>query len=251
MEERITGPKVVKTLPGPEPLENEPSNWDGKPGFAATMSVEKPSEQGHPEYSPSILEGTLARVESEIPVYGYEGMLYAWKTDLSEPPSVTEDTEPSAPSDMLEKSTQFPYSLRLGAFRTLDRAKKAVAAYRRNGLSPYWVKVDLGEEGVWFRVYIGHFENREQAQRFREEHGLKKSLVKETRYSTLVGVYDDKAAMEKEVLSLQKLECSPYAIKGHDEKYHLFVGAFITEEGAEAQRLELESKGVQGRIVRR
>jgi capsular exopolysaccharide synthesis family protein len=147
--------------------------------------------------------------------------------------------------------TKYPYSLRLGAFRTVKRAKKSVASYRKKGLSAYWVKVDLKENGVWFRVYAGHFEDGQEAQRFKDEGRLTRSLVKETPYSVLIGIYAEEEIVEKRILSLKNLDYCPYTIEGQDGKYRLFVGAFVTKEGAEEQREDLESKGIQSQVVER
>ena len=73
-----------------------------------------------------------------------------------------------------------PYTLQVGSFPTLERAKKAINLYRENGLSVYWVKVDLKEKGVWYRVFTGNFEDLEQLEKFKQEHGLTKSIVRKS-----------------------------------------------------------------------
>ena len=250
-EVKTPGPQVVTIMPGSLSSRPEPSRAEVKPGFDAIASIGEPSEQGHSESSPSILEGALSPVQSESPAYRHQAALHESNTAAGEPSSVTKDGNDSGASETSETWTKSPYSLRLGAFRTLERAKKAVGEYKQNGLSPYWTQVDLGDKGVWFRVYIGHFEDREKAQRFREERGLKGSLVKETRYTTLVGVYDNEDELERKSLSLRTLDYSPYAQKDQNGRHRLLVGAFMTEEGAEAQQRDLEVKGIQSKVVRR
>jgi len=144
-----------------------------------------------------------------------------------------------------------PYSLRLGAFRTLGQAEKAVSSFKRRGLSVYWAKVDLGDKGTWYRVFVGRFESAEKAREFKEKHKLEGSLVKKAPYADLIGVYSNREDLEKITLCLRKLGFSPYAVKDLDGKYRVLVGAFMTREGAEQQRVELASKGIKSRVVNR
>jgi hypothetical protein len=49
---------------------------------------------------------------------------------------------------------------------------------------------------------------------------------------------------------LKDLGYSPYVIE-RDDQSAVFAGAFVTKEGAEKQQQELESKGVQSRVIER
>jgi cell division septation protein DedD len=151
----------------------------------------------------------------------------------------------------LEPHPKYPYSIQLGAFRTLFEAQNAVTVYREKGISAYWSEVDLGENDSWFRVYTGFFENREAAIKYREEQNLAKSTVKKTPYSTLVGTYTDRDELETKTLLFSNLGYLPYAIEDQDQKYRLLIGAFVTKQGAEEQRQHLESKGIQSQVIRR
>jgi cell division septation protein DedD len=144
----------------------------------------------------------------------------------------------------------YPYSLLLYHFRSLERAKDVVSFSNKKGLSAYWVKVELSN-GVWHRVFVGHFQNREEADRFRRDNGLKDATVKETRYANLIGVYPSSHGLEDKILALKNLGYSTYVIKEQDGRSRLFVGTFITKEGAETQRQDLASNGIQSQAVER
>jgi capsular exopolysaccharide synthesis family protein len=150
-----------------------------------------------------------------------------------------------------EKILSYPYSLRLGSFRTPEKAKKAISIYSQRGLSPYWVEVDLEQMGVWYRVYTGHFLEREQAQRFQQEHELQAATILKTAYANLIGVYRSSDELEEKILSLKKLGYSPYGIEDQGGKTRLFVGAFITRAGAERGFNSLQSHNIQNQVVRR
>jgi cell division septation protein DedD len=149
-----------------------------------------------------------------------------------------------------EKALSYPYSIQLGSFRGLKVAKGAISLYNKKGLSPYWVKVELAT-GTWYRVYVGYFVDAEKAERFREAHGIKGSLIKKTRYATLVGTYTSSNEIEGLIQSLKDLGFAPYVIKNQSGKSQIFIGAFITKEGAEKQQAALESRGIQSRAVER
>ncbi|MGD9077430.1 MAG: SPOR domain-containing protein, partial [Desulfobacteraceae bacterium] len=146
--------------------------------------------------------------------------------------------------------TSYPYSILLYHFRGLERAKNIVSIYGKKGFSAYWVKVEL-DNGLWYRVFVGHFQNRDKAERFRREHGLKDATVKLTRYANLIGIYPSSHALEDKILALKKLGYSTYVIKEQDGRSRLLVGTFITKEGAEKQRQELESDGIQSQVTER
>ncbi|MGD2127100.1 MAG: SPOR domain-containing protein [Desulfobacteraceae bacterium] len=148
-----------------------------------------------------------------------------------------------------KRATSYPYSIYLGSYKSLDRAKIAVSQYQERGLSPYWVKVHLGKKGVWFRVFEGHFEKKGEAKAFISAEQLKDASVKRTKYTNLIGVYSTEQELRTKSLALLELGYCPYAIAGADGQIWLYTGAFLTREGAEVQHRELASKGVQNRLV--
>jgi cell division septation protein DedD len=153
--------------------------------------------------------------------------------------------------DSLGEYPKYPYSIQLGSFRTLDRAKKAVESYRKKGLHAYWSEADREGNERWFRVYSGSFESREKARRYRKEQSLERSLVKKTPYSAFVGTYSDRQVLEDQTLLLKSLDYVPYTIEEQDGRYRLFVGAFLSKKVAEEKQLDLESRGIQCQVVKR
>jgi cell division septation protein DedD len=150
-----------------------------------------------------------------------------------------------------EQMEQYPYSLQIGSYRTLKRADKAISDYRRKGLSPYWVKVDLGENGVWYRVLVGHCRDKETAKTFRQEHGMSGALIKKIAYANLIGIYSVEEQYEAEVKNLEKNGYFPYVIKDEEGMLRLYVGAFFTRDGVEQQHHELTGHRIQSEIVKR
>ncbi len=67
------------------------------------------------------------------------------------------------------------YVLHESSWRTSDKAMERVGALRRRGIGDVrFQRVDLGEKGVWHRVYIGSFETPSQARRYMQ--GLQRNM---------------------------------------------------------------------------
>jgi capsular exopolysaccharide synthesis family protein len=183
---------------------------------------------------------------------------------ISKKKPVIEPETPTAPSLLLAKAwaevdtpssplktSSYSYSIQLGAFRTLERAEKAISMYSEKGLSPYRVKADSNKKKVWYRVFTGHFEDRQEAERFKQTHGLKKSVVKKTGYANLIGTHTYGDELENLSLALVNLGYSPYIIKGHQGDSRLFVGAFSKKADAERQGTQLKLNGIHSEVVHR
>jgi len=113
------------------------------------------------------------------------------------------------------------------------------------------VKVDLQEKGIWYRIFTGYFKDRQEAERFREEHELTESVVKNTRYANLIGTYKSLDKLNEKILLLKSLDYSPVVITDQDGIYFLYVGAFYEREMAEKQYEDLISDNIQNQIVTR
>jgi succinoglycan biosynthesis transport protein ExoP len=154
-------------------------------------------------------------------------------------------------TDQGSPSPAFPYSLYLGSVRTLELAKRGMSVYESKGLSPYRVKVNFKGKGEWYRIFVGHFKEREQAEAFAGAKGLREAEVLRTEYANLVGVYSQKSDLEEKMRGLSGRDCSPYAVIDADGKARLFVGAYVTKEAAEEYRNDLKSSGVDSQVVKR
>ena len=70
-----------------------------------------------------------------------------------------------SPSEALKKR----FSLQICSFRNRLKAEKIVEELKREGYPGYVVSKDLGEKGVWFRVRIGEFETKEEAEEIEQK----------------------------------------------------------------------------------
>ena len=147
--------------------------------------------------------------------------------------------------------TRYPYSIYLGSFKTIDRARKAVSIFQQKGLTPYWVKIDLGPKGEWFRVFAGHFQSRDDAEAFATKRGIGTGNSRHTRYANLIGTYASEDGLKEMRLALQGLGYCPYVIEGNEGRRHLYTGAFYQRGRAEKEHNELRLRGIQSQLVDR
>ena len=145
----------------------------------------------------------------------------------------------------------YPYSIKLSAVRTLTEAQIIIAFYRQKGLSPYWVNVDLGDHGVWYRVFTGYFKDMEQAENIIKRQKLTKAKVKKTEFAALIGIYRSETTLNDQVKLIAQKGFSPYVVKGANSEFYLYVGALYTYRGAKKQYADLLTSGIESKVVER
>jgi cell division septation protein DedD len=224
--------------------------FEAKPG-----SDIKPPSQSAPEKPMGTQTPIVAKEISEQSIRGKPDVISKESKIVASQERVGPPAEPKPVPEIqspvpFNKSVSYPYSLLLYHFRNLERAKEAVSLYSKKGFSAYWVKVELGN-GLWYRVFVGCFEGREQAEGFRREHELMDAMVKRTAYATLINTYKSRDELGARIQFLEDLGYCPYVIEGNMGVSRLYVGTFITKEGAEKQQQDLESNGIQSQVVER
>ncbi len=170
---------------------------------------------------------------------------------VKEPPPPPPNNKPAPAENPSIEIKNYPYTLHMGSYRTLTLTEKYTAALNSDGLSPYWVVVDLDEKGVWYRVFLGHFKTSDQADEFQIEHGIKASRILNTVYAVQIGLYTSKEELEQNISVLRKAGYCPYIIEQAQEQYQLLVGAFQTKKAAEGLATRLKDSGVDCKEILR
>lgn len=80
----------------------------------------------------------------------------AVSSSVSKPSTVTLSDSKSADN--------FNYTVQIASFKDLKKAEAALTQIRTNIPTAYISSQDLGEKGVWYRIYAGQFELRSQAE---------------------------------------------------------------------------------------
>ena len=162
------------------------------------------------------------------------------------PPAVDQAKEIGPP-----ESARYPFSILAASFKQPSGIERMGAILKSKGLTPYWVKVDLGTDGVWYRVFTGFYSDIEQAKSIIVQNDLKGALPKSTRFATWIGGFSNQLHLEKAIVDLSVKGFSAYAIEDEDNVAHLFVGAFFTQKGAETQSASLMEAGFESTVVER
>lgn len=148
-------------------------------------------------------------------------------------------------------AARHPYSIYTGSCRSRQTAEQFLQSYRKMGLQTFWVRVDLGKKGVWYRVFIGCYEDTQTAEKIIKTNQLTDASAGETKYANLIGTYVSEDTLKNKIRFLSERGCSPYYIKSGNDQIRLYVGAFYTRKNAEKLSSELNSKGIRSRIVER
>jgi hypothetical protein len=223
--------RVVKETPKPV---TQPSH--------APVVKETPKPVTEQAYSPDVKQPNKPAAEVSRPAAIKEPPKLAAHTMKREVPAQAH-TLPAKPP------VSYPYSIYLGSYGSPERAKKAMSVYEKKGLVPYWVEVDLGAKGVWYRIFTGYFPNKEKAEAYINKKQIADGASKRTQYANLIGVYKSQYELDRKKVTLSRLGYSPYVVPGVDGESLLYTGAFYQKERAEKHYLQLASKGVLSRVV--
>jgi hypothetical protein len=248
-KEASTPPQRTPTEPAPKPKPTQPVRATPE-GPESKKAAPVPKVAKPPDAA--VKTATSERIpQNTVRQTTPEKKLTTQATALSEQHKTAKASAPARAVQKGKTPSSYPYSVYLGAYKTLNRAKRAVAIHQGQGLSPYWVKVDLGSKGVWYRVFEGHFASQEAAETFVREKKLEEAEVKKTRYTNLIGIYSTAEDLRSRSLALLKRGYCPYAIPEGNGHIGLYTGAFYTRAGAETQHQELVSLGIQNQVVTR
>jgi hypothetical protein len=147
--------------------------------------------------------------------------------------------------------SRFPYSLLLSSWQTIEKSREMIAYYIKKGLTPYAVKVNSKKNGIWWRCYSGYYKTKKEGENAIAKDKLVDTTIMKTPYANLIGFYKTKNSMQDISQKLNQLGFFTYSIKGEDNTYRLFTGAFYTKEGAEAQSADLQLHGIQSQVTLR
>jgi DedD protein len=69
------------------------------------------------------------------------------------------------PSPALPASTSGPYTIQMASFQNKTEAQALVSKLKESKYDAYIVEVDLGAKGIWYRVRVGHYPDRDLADK--------------------------------------------------------------------------------------
>ncbi len=143
------------------------------------------------------------------------------------------------------------FVLQFGSYRTLGRTQRAAAQYLKAGIEAHWNSVDLGDQGVWFRLFTGRFESKSAALAFKKAQGLDEAMVVRAPWTVLIseGLSTDDVAAVQNTVGRHQIDL--YTALEDDGRFRVMSGAFVTHEGAWRLARELAVLGYDATVVRR
>jgi general secretion pathway protein A len=155
------------------------------------------------------------------------------------------------PPENTEPNIFYPYSLRSSSYQQPYRAFQELAEIKKMGLTPYMVKVDLGDMGVWWRVYIGFYSTDEEAKRLKTLYRLPNVTIQKTDYACQIGEFSAETDVVKMFDRLKQSLYFPYVIQKGKDRFCLYVGAYERKAEAEFEHKDLLKNGFINEIVKR
>jgi type II secretory pathway predicted ATPase ExeA len=199
--------------------------------------------------------------DSKTPV---ESLSPAGRTDaLPADPAVTSSKDVSVTEGQIPLKTElplpentdlnllYPYSLKSSSYQQPNRALQELAELRLMGLMPYLVKVDLGDMGIWWRVFIGFYATDEEAKKVKSTYKLSHVTIQKTDFACQVGEYTAETELEAMFDRLKQSDFFPYVIQKGKNRFQLYVGAYERKAEAELDHRNLLKKGFKNQIVKR
>lgn len=167
----------------------------------------------------------------------------------------TLDPMPDAPISTIAPaigcSISSAFALQLGSFKTLKQVVRAVSYYKERNVDAHWHQLDIGSKGKWYRVFTGPFVTKEEAEKFKADCGLIKSIVLFTPWAVLVGKTSSSEDVDHIISLLRDNHYDSYLEKCEDGSHKVLTGAFIKQQRAEKLAQEISDLGISAKVVSR
>jgi cell division septation protein DedD len=159
-----------------------------------------------------------------------------------------ESTLTTIPEPICSKSPTAPiptnklkaYILQLGSFNTLATALRAVDIYSQKGIQAHWNIVDMGEKGIWYRVFVGRYASIEETRHDQNKMDLAEAQIIFAPWAVVLGHFKrwESALTVKDRLKFHGLDS--YTLTAQDGSVKLCSGAFISQARAAAMARQIQ-----------
>ena len=210
--------------------------------------TQQPEKDESPKSQIEIATDIGAKTEPQ-PAPAQEQKPAETETTIIKPAPKTAETDQTGSISRQRDSAEYPFSILLGAFSNLDTVKNVQKTYRDKGIIVFWVKANLGEKGILYRVFAGSFQSRVKAESFQRQHNLTDKIIKPTRYAALIGIFSSKTEINNHLQKLLEMNYSPYVISRGANHHYLYVGAYYKTAEAINQCRELNKNEITCQAV--
>jgi general secretion pathway protein A len=165
--------------------------------------------------------------------------------------------KPAALEEQQQKETgeQEPpvtsFTALIGSCRTVEQAIQTVSKYKASGIESHWVKLNLGEDGIWYRIFSGRFGSKAEVLEFIRQRDLSSTTILEAPWGIQMGEGMSIEAISQIKELLKNNQYDGYVEEISNGSYRLLIGAFVTKDGAEHAARKINFPGIFPTVVLR
>lgn len=151
--------------------------------------------------------------------------------------------------DALRRNASF--ILQFGSYRSPQRTQRAQQHFAATGIETHWNRVDLGDKGIWFRLYTGRFATHGDAAAFKSDQGLDEAMVVHAPWTVLVAAGASVSDVSAMRAALGERQIDVATVQIGEDRYRILSGAFVTYDGALTLAREIAAMGIDAMVVPR
>lgn len=152
---------------------------------------------------------------------------------------------------------KLPFTVQISSSRSQQQSYRVAAMLRRTGYPSFTASVILKDQGVWYRIFIGSYATREEAEITRqnlEKDEITDSIIRNMPYAIQIGSSGTLESFKSLREKLSELRHMPYTSYVRDTtsdkpQTRLLVGAFESKEDAASLLATLRTEGLTAMIV--
>jgi cell division septation protein DedD len=138
---------------------------------AVAVPAAVPEKTGDTDSQAAGASGSPVAERSVSPVFATATDTATVSDSDAAPPAETQPMKP--PPGALDADAPRPapgeFTVQVGAYQDREEAEGLARKLRAAGFRPFLVEVDIPAKGIWFRVRVGRFTDREAADRYRKD----------------------------------------------------------------------------------
>lgn len=178
-------------------------------------------------------------------------------TDADTLSGVGEDRFEFSKKAVLAIDEKLPFTVQISSSRSQKQSYRVAAMLRRTGYPAFTASVALKDQGVWYRIFIGSYATREEAEITRqdlEKDEIPDSIIRNMPYAIQIGSSGTLESFKNLREKLSELQHMPYTsyvrdTTGDKQQTRLLVGAFESKEDAASLLTTLRTEGLTAMVV--
>ena len=174
-------------------------------------------------------------------------------------PDIGEKRFEFSKKSILAIDEKLPFTVQISSSRSQQQCYRVAAMLRRTGYPAFTASIVLKDQGVWYRIFIGSFATREEAEITKQnldKDEIPDGMIKNMPYAIQIGSAGTLESFKDLRDKLSELRYMPYTSYVRDTasnqpRTRLLVGAYESEEDAANLLIGLRTIGLTAMVVNR